>query len=197
MDIELVFDESGRLDLAPMRILSEKNPEAHKVWVEFYNSIEAEQKKKGRYCEVRDFASKTAENAARLAALFQLLEDGTPYGRTEHASDMSGYISAENMRRGATLARWYLEEALRFFVDIERTPEEEDALALETWLIEQYKAGVHRGKKREANRQLFSRKKERLDMAVSYLVERNRLRVFKKGKSILLEINPEILSDIE
>lgn len=197
MDVPLVFDENNHLDFTTMKILSEKNPEAHKVWEGFYNSVETEQKKGGRYFEVRDFASKAAENAARIAALFQLFEDGTPYGRTEHAGDINGYISAENMRRGATLSRWYLEEALRFFVEMERTPEEEDAIELEKWLIERYKQGIHREKEREANRNLFGRKLPRLRGAISFLAERNRLRVTPKGKSTLVEINPQILRDIE
>ena len=51
--------------------------------------------------EIKDFASKAAENAARLAALFHLF------------SGKIGDISTEDMEQAITLTHWYLCEARR------------------------------------------------------------------------------------
>ncbi|PIE65385.1 MAG: hypothetical protein CSA26_03425 [Desulfobacterales bacterium] len=193
LDVPLVFTKEGKLDPVLMKLQTD----AYKVWADYHDSVEKEMGPKGVYRDISETASKSAENAARLAAVFQLFEDGNPYGQKGYKEGSYGFINPENMQRGATLARWYLDEALRFFVEIERTREEEDALQLERWLIERYQQGVHRESRRVANRELFSRKLDRLEGAIYFLAERNRLRVSKEGKSILLEINPQVLSETE
>ena len=47
-------------------------PDAKAVWIQFYDAIESELAAGGELYEVRDAASKSADNAARLAALFQV-----------------------------------------------------------------------------------------------------------------------------
>ena len=47
-------------------------PEAKAAWVEYHDSIERELSTGGDLYDVRDVASKSADNAARLAALFQM-----------------------------------------------------------------------------------------------------------------------------
>jgi putative DNA primase/helicase len=51
-------------------------PEAKAAWVEYHNEIESELSSGGELYDVRDVASKSADNAARLAALFQMFEQG-------------------------------------------------------------------------------------------------------------------------
>ena len=67
------MDEEGRLTPALMTF----TPEAKAGWIDFYNVIEADLGEGGELRDVRDIASKTADNASRLAALFQYFEDGS------------------------------------------------------------------------------------------------------------------------
>jgi putative DNA primase/helicase len=66
------IDEDGALEPALMTLA----PAARAAWIEFHNAIETELASGGEYQDVRDVASKTADNAARLAALFQMFEHG-------------------------------------------------------------------------------------------------------------------------
>ena len=65
-------------------------PEAKAAWVKYHNEIESLLASGGELYDVRDVASKSADNAARLAALFQIFEgvggaigadafEGTPF----------------------------------------------------------------------------------------------------------------------
>jgi putative DNA primase/helicase len=50
--------------------------EAKAAWVKFHDAIEGELRNGGELYDVRDVASKTADNAVRLAAQFQVFEHG-------------------------------------------------------------------------------------------------------------------------
>ena len=69
--------------LVPMNIegclepaLLKFSPEAKALWVEFYNTIESMLASGNELYDVRDVASKSADNAARLAALFHVFKYG-------------------------------------------------------------------------------------------------------------------------
>ena len=66
------IDEDGALTPAMLSLA----PEAKAAWVEYHNAIESELASGGELYDVRDVASKSADNAARLAALFQIFEHG-------------------------------------------------------------------------------------------------------------------------
>lgn len=59
------MDEEGALSPALMMLA----PDAKKAWVEFHDAVESELASGGELYDVRDLASKTADNAVRLAAL--------------------------------------------------------------------------------------------------------------------------------
>ena len=52
------------------------SPEAKTLWIEFYNTIESMLVSGNELYDVRDVASKSADNAARLAALFHVFKHG-------------------------------------------------------------------------------------------------------------------------
>ena len=78
------------------------SPDALEVWIEFYNRVEAAEAKGGRFEELRDVASKAAEQAARIAGVMTIVCD------IDAAS-----VSADAMRRGVVLMDYYLDEAVR------------------------------------------------------------------------------------
>jgi hypothetical protein len=71
------------------------------LWIGFFNSIKTGSTTQGQWMEVKDFASKAAENAVRLAALLHLF------------SGKTGGISVEHIDQTITLMNWYLFEAKR------------------------------------------------------------------------------------
>jgi hypothetical protein len=93
----------GRLrtgELIPMR--SHIRGAALDVWCEFHDEIERQLP--NEYDTVRGLAAKTAEHAARLAAILYVIE-----GEPAPGND----IPACFVRRGCVLARFYLHEAMR------------------------------------------------------------------------------------
>ena len=67
-----IITDDGALSPAPMSLA----PDAKAAWIAFHDTIERELASGGELFDVRDVASKSADNAARLAALFQVFQHG-------------------------------------------------------------------------------------------------------------------------
>jgi putative DNA primase/helicase len=173
--------ESGALK-PNLLILS---PKAKALWTEYYNDFERELSPGGDLSEIRDVASKAAENVARLAALFQMFERGT-YGL--------GEIEADFIESAARIVAWHLSESKRFFGELALPAELADAARLEKWLLEHCKRqGTTEVNKNYARQFGPLRDKERLDKAISELADLNRLRIRRERKLAILELNPILL----
>ncbi|HNX77900.1 MAG TPA: YfjI family protein [Candidatus Rifleibacterium sp.] len=170
------FDEAGRLQLNLVRL----SPGAKRAWTVYYNQIESELKADGEMIDVRDFASKSAEQAARIAALLEYFCTGNLE------------ISLESMQSAAVLAGWYLVEAQRYFGLIDQPENERNAIVLENYLREKnapqgvskrliQKSGPHR-----------LRKKEKLEDAIQFLFEHNRARLMLSDNTKVVVLNPRI-----
>ena len=94
-----MLDEAGAL-APPALAMSD---DARALWIRFYDDVEAELRPGGDMAEVRDVASKAADNVARLAALFHL-----------YASGPSGLIGAPSIVAAARIVRWHLYQARAF-----------------------------------------------------------------------------------
>jgi len=90
--------ESGELKLRTLHL----SPEAKQLWIKFHDLVERQQAPDQPYRQISAFASKSAEHAARLAGIVQLID----YPDSKE-------ISGEYMRHGIELADFYLGEALR------------------------------------------------------------------------------------
>lgn len=115
LEHDLPIDKDGpdkgllmRLDPPVMRM----DPAAKHVWVEFHDSVERELCQFGDFADVADIASKAAENAARIAGVFKLFDQGRPGTQIE-----SRYIQA-----GAAISLWHLAEARRIFREVDAPP---------------------------------------------------------------------------
>ena len=117
----LEFDENGRLN--PQML--ELSPAAKKIWVGFHDDVETELRPGHDMAEARDVASKAADNAARLAALFHVFEDSP-----------GGSIDPDHMEAACRIVSWHLYEAKQFIGEIALPPEVNNALKLDAWLIE-------------------------------------------------------------
>lgn len=111
--------EQGRLQ-PPMLYLA---PDAKRVWVDFYNELEQQLGFGGDLHDVRDVASKTADNAARMAGLFHVMEGAC------------GSISANHMQGATNIMRWHLNESQRVLGGAMVPSETAAAAKLDQWLL--------------------------------------------------------------
>ncbi|MBK1695556.1 hypothetical protein CKO09_12565 [Chromatium weissei] len=179
-------DQGARMILIPP--IMHLDTESKAMWIEFHDSVERELCRFGDFAQVRDIASKAAENAVRIAAVFKLFDQGK----------VGEWVEPEYMRGGIDVARWHLHEARRLFLDLDTPPELQDARELSAWLT---------GKGRELidatgaislrtigkfgpNR---VRDTLRRDEAINQLVEAGHVRfpTIKRQKKI--EVNPKLL----
>ena len=152
---------------------------ATRVWREFHDDVERQLGKIGDYATVCDFAAKTADNAARLAACFHVMEHGP-----------SGAIGADTMQRGAQIAAWHLHEAKRLMGNAEIPEALADARGLLDWL--NAKGGKVALKMVLNSGPSALREKARRDRAVERLVDTGNALVRKIDNTATLVINPKI-----
>jgi len=163
--------------------------EAKSAWVAFYDAIESELCSGGQLYDVRDVASKVADNAARLAGLFQVFEDG-----------MGGTISSKSFQSASRIAAWHLNEARRFFGELALPEEIKNAILLNDWLLAYCrKEGVNTIPCRTV--QQFGpntlRTKDKLDAALQELESQERLQVIKEGKRKMIQLNLRLLEEVQ
>jgi len=174
------MDDDGALTLPVIDF----TPEARGEWIAFHDAIEAELSDGGELRDVRDVASKAADNAARLAALFHAF-----------AGD-GGAIATDAFAGAARIVAWHLNEARRFFGELALPAELADAVRLDAWLIGQCRRdGAQEVPRREAQRCGPVRDADRLTTALRVLAELDRAREGTDGKRRPIRVNPALLAE--
>src|SRR5262249_30831162 len=112
----------------PALLLTE---EASLAWREYHDTVERELGSSGAYATVTDLAAKSAENAARIAALLHVLVNGP-----------TGEVSVEWVNSGAKIARWHLHEACRVLGIAAQKAEDRWAQELQRWLRQQKMSSI-------------------------------------------------------
>lgn len=173
------IDEDGALTPAMLSLA----PEAKAGWVGYHDAIESELASGGELYDVRDVASKSADNAARLAALFQQFEHG-----------MGGAVGLDSFEQASRITAWHLSEARRFFGELALPAELADAARLDSWLIEHCRQErTHMVGKNHVRQHGPLRDGGRLDNAIRELAELDRLRLEKDGKRLTIHLNPALV----
>ena len=177
------IDDDGALTPAMLTL----TPEAKAAWVDYYNLIEAMLVTGGELHDVRDVASKIADNATRLAALFHVFNGDV------------GAIGFEAMEAGTCIATWHLNEAQRFLGELAMPAELANPARLESWLLD-YCRREHTDKvpTREVQRcgPGGLRDKTVIHEAVKELSELGRARVVMDGRKRSIQINPALLDGV-
>ena len=177
LELPAPIDEDGALTPAMLSLTTD----AKTAWVEYHNAIESELSSGGELYDVRDVASKSADNAARLAALFQIFEGA------------GGAIGADAFEGASRITAWHLHEARRFFGELALPIELADAARLDGWLIEHcQQARTHMVGKNHVRQHGPLRDGARLDAAIRELAELDRLRLKKEGKRLIVYVNPAL-----
>lgn len=177
------IDDSGAL-IPQMLTLA---PDAKAAWVAFHDLIESELSTGGELHDVRDVASKTADNAARLAALFHTFAGNT------------GPIDQEAMESAARIAAWHLQEARRFLGELAMPAELANPARLESWLLDYCRReGTDSLPTREIQRCGPGGLRDRAVIAdaIRELSELGRARLTQEGKKRSVQINPALLAEV-
>lgn len=181
LDEGLPLDGAGRL--VPRRVALD--PDAKDAWIAYHDGVEARLRPDGDLSDVRDVASKTADNAARVAALFHALEHGN-----------EGEVSADNMERGCTLAEWYLGQSQRLFAGLLLDPTIQAAAMLDSWLVARCDNEGVRSVPTATVAQYGPnslRAKDAWAAAVSVLERHGRARLVTHGGRSMIAVNPKLL----
>ena len=157
--------------------------------VAFHDAIEIELKSGGELYDVRDVASKSADNAVRLAALFQIFEHGT-----------GGAVGLDCFESASRIAAWHLNESRRFFGELALPVELANAVRLDTWLsayctreqthcvpIAKLQQGGPGGLRSKAN----------IETAMRELEDAGRARWVMDGKRKMIAVNPALLPEVQ
>jgi len=175
---------------------------ARKVFQEYHDAVEGELGPFGEFSQITDIGSKSAENATRIAGVFQIWDQGP--GDT---------LRAEYMQAGVAVARWHLNEVARIFADADQPIEVQDAELLSRWFME-----VAPQLKRSDGSPLLqcgrmpaweigrlgpgplrnSKGKERREKALRELaaVGVEHVREHKEGERVEIEVNPKLLNPV-
>lgn len=158
------------------------SPNAKAAWVSFHDAIESELRSGGELHDVRDVASKAADNAVRLAALFQMFERG------------AGDVGADVFEGASRVAAWHLSEARRFFGELALPCELADAGRLDSWLIDRCsESGTAFVAKNYVRQHGPLRDGAKLDAALRELADLDRVRVTKDGRRFTVRLNPALV----
>ena len=196
-------------------------PEAMNIWIEYHNSVEAQIAEGGKYRDVKSTAAKSAENAARIAALFEILESSSSsqenkledidFSEPEPVESGADTDSVDNepegpkvgktqMIAGVRLAQWYLDEAQRYQTKVLVPKEIQNAWKLDAWLLRRC---------REKHVDYFPknevlqggpgsmRKCEQLQAALNILKDHHRIQTVSKEptsrKKVWIHLNPALI----
>lgn len=172
------IDEDGALTPAMLPLA----PDAKTAWVEYNDAIEGGLASGGELYDIRDVASKSADNAARLAALFQHFEHG-----------MGSAIGLDSFERASRIAAWHLSEARRFFGELALPAGIADAARLDSWLMEYcQRMRTNTVGKNHVRQHGPLRDGGRLDAAIRELTELNHLQLVRSGKRVDIQVNPAL-----
>jgi putative DNA primase/helicase len=181
---ELSMDENGVL--TPLMLSMDFDAKA--AWVEFHDAIECELASRGELYDVRDVASKSADNVARLAALFHVF--------VSKNSNFSNSISAECIEAAGRIVAWHLNESRRFFGELALPTELVAAARLDSWLVDycqEKKTHLVPIAQLQQRGPSGLRKKQAIETAMHELEEAGRARWIEDGKRRVIAVNPALL----
>jgi putative DNA primase/helicase len=180
LDAPAPVDDRGALRPPALEMTSEGFEE----WKLTHDSIERELRTGGEWAELRDVASKAAENVARVAGLLHVFTHG-PRGR----------VDADCVHRGAEIVRWHLGEAQRFLGGLAVPAAVANAIRLDAWLVATCRASGRAGcTRREVQNRgpNPTRHKVALEAALAELVAADRAMVSDDRRTVL--VNPALLA---
>ncbi len=138
---------------------------------------------------MRDVASKAADNAVRLAALFHVFSS-----RSSNCS--SSNISEADFEGASRIAAWHLNEARRFFCELALPINLANAARLDSWLLDycrRERVATVSTRKLQQFGPSGLREKAYIEAAIRELDELGRARLAYDGRRKDIQVNPTLL----
>lgn len=173
LNTSLSLDKAGCHSLPTLSL----SPNAKAAWVSFFNQIESGLQNAAQWKSIKDFASKAAENVARLSALLHLFEG------------KEGPIMLEQVEQATSIINWHMFETKTILGAQAQTPEQEDSLKLLQWLTEK---ALPKTTPRYLQQFGPIRDKARRDRAIDILEAHHYLKRTKESGKTVLEVTPKI-----
>jgi putative DNA primase/helicase len=176
------MDDDGALSPALLTL----TPDAKAAWVQFHDAIEGELISGGELYDVRDVASKCADNAARFAALFHVF------------AGVGGAVGADAFESASRIAAWHLNEARRFFGELALPAELANAMRLDNWLIDycrRERTHLVPIAKLQQGGPNGLRDKATIATAMRELEEAGRAWLVQEGRRRYVRVNPAVLPE--
>lgn len=158
-------------------------PDAKEAWIAFHDEVETALSHDGDMADLRDVASKAADNVARLAALFHLFK----YNDTES-------INAELVEAASDIVTWHLFEAKRFLQQIATPSHIANAIKIDQYILRY--CSEHKTdfiQQNHIRKHGAIRDTKLLKEALNELIESNRIKIFLDGRTSIVQVNPELL----
>ncbi|TBM09568.1 DUF3987 domain-containing protein [Hafnia paralvei] len=156
--------------------------EAEKHWIEFYNQVESEMGLTRYLSDFKDYASKMAENMARVAALLHYFNGD------------EGDISVTAVKAAVDIIAWYIDEYIRLFSKTQEfSLEFSEADELYHWLKDYCMRNFSFCIKKNIILQFGPNKFRNRDKAnelIRILIAQNKVFITIKGKVKLISIIP-------
>jgi putative DNA primase/helicase len=165
------------------------NDAAWDLWCALHDSVEEELRPGCELADIRDVASKAADSAARMAALFHLYANGP-----------SGRIGAASMEAAGDIVIWHLYEARRVIARV--APPERVCMALllnDYLVVECERTGSNEVERRHVQRNGPKplRDGQVLEAAIGALVAAHRVQRIERGNATVLAVNPKLLGGLD
>ena len=160
----------------------ELSPDAHAVWDEFHDDIEAGMQPGESMASMKDWGSKLAGAVARIAGLLHYAEHGLQATNKQ--------ISVNVVNASAAIGAYYREHALSTFGLMRENPEIESAKRILEYIM-------HHKPDRFTGRDVLRHKNALKTMAevtpgIKLLLERNYIKENEEIKAATFEVNPII-----
>lgn len=167
----LYLDRSGCKHIETIQL----SKAAKRIWVKFFNGTELGLKHQPHLVLIKDFASKAAENVARLAGLFQLFD-----GKEQD-------INSESLEQAIEIINWHLNETNKIMNSTNYNTQNNSATKLLHWLL-------HKGHSSITTRGLRQygpiREKDKLNIALDQLILHNYIIEHEAGGKFNYQVNP-------
>ena len=158
---KLPIIEGTRNELNPKVLILD--PEAKEAWYRFTEKIERAQAEGGAYFDVRGFASKTAEQALRIACVMAYLDNGDLNSLRE--------VRKPIMEDAIMVAHFYLDEHLRVMKKKSAESAIADASLILDWIHRLSLKFIYRSKVQRDGPNRLRKNSIKLDDALSTLTE--------------------------
>ena len=182
LDVPVTLD-GGRL----VPIVLHFSAVAQEVWIKTHDIVESELTATGELASIRDVASKSADNVARLACIFHVLRHGP-----------AGEIGPEDVVSAGKLVAWHLQEAKRFLQGADPSNAHANAEKLERFLVAKCGSSGNLSVSFRYVQQFAPhslREATVLNQAIAELARNGRARLRGDAGQRRIEINPALMSE--